>query len=136
MADAKAELVRGWLAKAHGDLAAARKLGAPPDPALDAALYHCQQAAEKAVKGWLVWRDQPIAKTHDVRLLVELAMTMEPGFSAWREAAEQLTPYAVVYRYPGEDPDPGSEEFEKGLAQAKALVAFVLSQFPDSCQPA
>ena len=82
MADAKAELVRSWLTKARGDLASARKLGAPPDPALDAALYHCQQAAEKAVKGWLVWRDQPVAKTHDVRLLVELAAALAPGFNA------------------------------------------------------
>ena len=46
-----------------------------------------------------------------------------------------MTPYAVIYRYPGVDPDPAPEEFEKGLAQAEALVAFVRTQLPESCQP-
>jgi HEPN domain-containing protein len=51
--NAKLELVRNWLIKAQHDLAAARKLALSPDPYLDVAVYHCQQAAEKAIKGFL-----------------------------------------------------------------------------------
>ena len=47
--NAKLELVQNWLIKAQHDLAAARKLSVGPDPYLDVAVYHCQQAAEKAV---------------------------------------------------------------------------------------
>lgn len=54
MDEAKRELVRGWLIKARNDLFTARALGGLPDAPLDTAIYHCQQAAEKAVKGtWL-----------------------------------------------------------------------------------
>jgi HEPN domain-containing protein len=48
--NAKLELVRNWLIKAQRDLAAARKLATSPDPYLDVAAYHCQQAAEKVTK--------------------------------------------------------------------------------------
>jgi HEPN domain-containing protein len=42
-----------WLRKAEGDLrAAAVDLGADP-PLVDDALFHCQQAVEKALKGLL-----------------------------------------------------------------------------------
>lgn len=51
--NARQELARNWLIKAQHDLAAARKLCADPDPYLDVAIYHCQQAAEKTVKGFL-----------------------------------------------------------------------------------
>lgn len=46
MDEAKRELVQSWLIKAQHDLAAARKLAADPNPYLDMAIYHCQQAAE------------------------------------------------------------------------------------------
>lgn len=64
MTDAKAQLVRGWLTKA--DLASARVLAANAPPLLDTAIYHCQQAAEKAVKGYLVFCDQEFERVHDI----------------------------------------------------------------------
>lgn len=57
MTDAKAHLVRSWMIKAQRDLASARVLAASDPPLLDTAMYHCQQAAEKAVKGYLVFCD-------------------------------------------------------------------------------
>ena len=52
---------------------------------LDIAIYHCQQAAEKALKGYLVHRDKRVEKTHDVGLLLERAMQVEPLFRTWRD---------------------------------------------------
>jgi HEPN domain-containing protein len=49
MTDAKAQLVQSWLTKAQHDLASARVLAASGPSLLDTAIYHCQQAAEKAV---------------------------------------------------------------------------------------
>lgn len=74
--NAKLELVQNWLLKAQRDLLAARRLASGTDPFLDIAVYHCQQAAEKAVKGFLVYRDQPFEKTHDVEVLVSLRTAM------------------------------------------------------------
>ena len=74
MDEAKLELVRDWLTRASHDLGAARALSSLEHPLLDVAIYHCQQAAEKTVKGWLQLQDDRFAKTHDVADLVNQAV--------------------------------------------------------------
>ncbi len=63
MADNLARLTRDWLTKAAHDLQNARIVSVTPDGPLDTAIYHCQQAAEKSLKGWLIWRGTKVAKT-------------------------------------------------------------------------
>jgi HEPN domain-containing protein len=41
-------------------------------------LFHCQQAAEKALKGFLAWHDQPFPKTHDLGKLGKQAVEVDP----------------------------------------------------------
>lgn len=65
MDEAKRSLVQAWLIKAQRDLASAQRLSVGDDPLLDTAAYHCQQAAEKAIKGFLVFSDVRVRKTHD-----------------------------------------------------------------------
>ena len=54
MGKAKRLLVQQWLQKARRDLMAAQKLGLELP---DIAIYHCQQGAEKALKGFLILHD-------------------------------------------------------------------------------
>jgi HEPN domain-containing protein len=136
MTDPTRQIVHDWLTRAQHDLAAARKLSTEPDPYLDAAIYHCQQAAEKAVKGFLTWRAEPLQRTHDVRRLVEVAEAHEPGFSVWRAAAARLNPYATEFRYPGGPLEPPRPEFDQALVDATAIYEFVLTLVPDDVRPA
>jgi len=99
---AKRELVRAWLIKARNDLDTARQISALPDGHLDTAIYHCQQAAEKAVKGFLALHDHPLQRSHDVERLVTLASTYESSLTDCVDAAILLTPYATAYE--GKDP--------------------------------
>lgn len=134
MDEAKRELVTGWLAKARHDLDSARKLAEGDDPILDTAIYHCQQAAEKALKGFLVHCDQPFDKTHDLNVLVKAAMLFQARFSDFTDDALELTPYATEYRYPGaEDPEP--EEFEQAYRRARRFLEFALSLLPPLGRP-
>ena len=133
--NAKLELVQSWLIKAQHDLAAARKLSTEPDPYLDVAIYHCQQAAEKAIKGFLVFHDQPFEKTHDIQVLITLALRHEAGFSNWLEAAVRLTPYATEFRYPSDLLEPDLDEFEQALEAASGLYNFTLSLLPPDLYP-
>jgi len=55
MDDAERELVCACLIEARHDLATARQISGLPDGHLDAAIYHCQQAAEKALKSFLAY---------------------------------------------------------------------------------
>jgi HEPN domain-containing protein len=128
--DAKQSLVRNWLNKARRDLLSAKRLVRGSEPYFDTAIYHCQQCTEKAVKGWLVYHDLTFEKTHDLRLLVTLASEIEPKFIQWYDVAEQVSPYATAYRYPGEVLEPTEEEFQKTLKAAAKFYDFVCSLLP------
>jgi HEPN domain-containing protein len=130
MDEAKRELVVAWLTKAQRDLASARKLAAPPEALLDTAIYHCQQAAEKAVKGLLLFHDQDFEKTHDITDLLRLAAPFAPELSAFLALGELLTPYAVRFRYPGTVPEPERAEYSQAQEAADQLVAAVLGLLP------
>jgi HEPN domain-containing protein len=130
MIEGKHKLVAAWMEKASHDLQSARILATADAPVLDTAIYHCQQAAEKAVKGYLVFHDIRFEKTHDVGDLVLLAAKQCAGFGEWNHAAQWLTPYARIFRYPGEVAEPEADEFREALHLAEGFVAFVLSLLP------
>jgi len=135
MDETKIEYVRQWLDKAYSDLHSARKLTASPDPILDTAFYHCQQAAEKAVKGYLAFCDHPLEKTHNVKELVRLASSYEPRFSGWTQTAEKVTPYATAFRYPPEITEPDEEQYQQAEEAAAGLLTFVVSLLPEEARP-
>jgi HEPN domain-containing protein len=138
MADeAKLELVRDWLTRANHDLAAARALAALDPPLLDTAIYHCQQAAEKSVKGWLQFQDDAFAKTHDIEDLVTQAARQQPDFNQLAKAAAILTPYVAAFRYPGGsfEPMPSREQFDEALRYAQDINDFVLKRLPPEAMP-
>jgi HEPN domain-containing protein len=75
-----------WLAVAGQDLKAVRNIIHGPDPALDIAAYHCQQAAEKiacrngtrSVKAALITRGIDAPRWHDIDSLITLLGGTEP----------------------------------------------------------
>ncbi len=129
------EIVLSWFAIAKRDLDSARRLTTDPDPYLDTAIYHCQQAAEKAVKGFLVFHNQDFPKTHDVRKVIAIAETIEPRFGAWLDAGELLTPFATAFRYTDDILEPSQDEFDEALKAAADLYIFVLSVIPAETHP-
>jgi HEPN domain-containing protein len=137
MDDAKRELVRAWLIKARNDLDTARQIASTPEGHLDTAIYHCQQAAEKAVKGFLGFHDHRLERSHDIERLVSLASRYDPSFGGWTDAAILLTPYATAYRYPGESMalEPTRAEFNDALDAAQQIFTFVLSAMPHELHP-
>ncbi len=130
MDEAKAQEICAWLSKALQDLQAAEWLLARPEPLSDAAGFHCQQVAEKALKAYLTWRDEPFEKTHSLVALVGKCLSFDPAFSELRTAAVTLTPYAVAVRYPGDLPELTREEAEEALALARQVWHFVLDRLP------
>jgi HEPN domain-containing protein len=131
---AKIEETTAWFQKAQGDLRAARVDLAADPPLVEDALFHCQQAVEKALKGFLTWYDQPFRKTHS---LVELGMqcaALEPSIEALLREAAKLSEYATKYRYPGET-TAVVEEAAEALDLAEEVVAQVLARLPAEVRP-
>lgn len=114
-----------WLDRARDDLGAATKLLRGSDPYPATAAYHCQQAAEKALKAVLAGAGQQVPKTHDLRVLVERAALTDPRLRALQDLAEQLTPLATEYRYPSDLPDPTPDETRQALAMARDFCTLV-----------
>lgn len=90
----------------------------------DIAVYHCQQAAKKAVKAFLVHHGKPYEKTHDIEVLVDLASEIDSEFSELTDAADALTPYATGFRYPNATfaVEPLPVESNEAFQHAKAIM--------------
>lgn len=135
MDEATRTAVQSWLFKSKRDLAAARRLAARRSPLLDAAIYHCQQAAEKAVKGFLVFQGDTFPKTHDIEVLARLAAGYAPVYGSLYDAADRLTQYATTYRYPGLLLEPNRAEYEQALQDAEVFVTTTLTLLPRKAHP-
>ncbi len=122
---------RAWMAKAASDLrAGAHELQADP-PLTGDAVFHAQQAAEKALKGFLVWHDIPFRRTHDLAELGRQCATQDASLISLLERAAALTEYAWRFRYPGEPEEPGVEEAEQALALAREVFDTISSRLPE-----
>ena len=116
---------RDWLIKAQNDLASAKLLASTAQPIRDTAIYHCQQAGEKALKALLAWQERPLQKTHDLAILLNQVVSDCPDLEALRGPADLLTPYAVEYRYPGDFVAPAQDELNEALAAAETILSTV-----------
>ena len=126
---------RGWLLKAQLDLSAG-EADLQHDPRLCGdAMFHAQQASEKALKAFLSWHELPFRKTHDLRELFAACSSIDPSLSEIAHRAESLTPYAWVLRYPGEHEDPDPLDALEALTQAREVVETVMSRLPDEVRP-
>lgn len=69
---------RAWFSKAETDLRAGTfELGAGPSLTSDI-VFHSQQAAEKATKGFLTWHGRIYRKTHNLVEIGEACAAIDP----------------------------------------------------------
>lgn len=130
MQKAKLVLVRFWLRKAQRDLGVAQKIAADFP---DIAIYHCQQGAEKALKGFLVLHDRDPGNTHNINTLIQEASAIKPEFRVELQEAGILSQYNQTYRYPSdptEDFNPSPGELKRAFRIAKAVYTSVLEAMP------
>ena len=129
--DPRLEDARAWLDKAALDLRAADLLAGSSDAALlGNATFHAQQAAEKALKAFLAWHDEPFRKTHSIEELRRACVAIAPDLAPVIDSAVPLTEYAWKFRYPGDAGEPSREETERALQSARSLVLAVEALLP------
>lgn len=127
--------VREWVEKAAEDLGVAELILRAKQPYFGASLFHCQQAAEKMLKAYLVWNDRPFRKTHELQELLSACAGIDPQFSALSSPAKTLTQYAVDYRYPGAIGMLKLQEVEDAVRLAHEIFTFVLDRLPPDVKP-
>ncbi|UUV18842.1 HEPN domain-containing protein [Fusobacteria bacterium ZRK30] len=65
----------------------------------DQAIYHFQQAGEKALKSILFFYKAKVPKNHDLSNVLDKIIELDKEFEKLYESAENLTPYSTAYRY-------------------------------------
>jgi HEPN domain-containing protein len=114
-----------WLAKSEEDRLAAEWLLQSEAPLTLASAFHIQQCAEKLLKALLVEKGRTFEKRHDLPYLLERAsqetLRTHVGF------LEELSPYAVEFRYPGDFHPPTEREAKELLSQLLAFRTDLLS---------
>ena len=63
--------------------------------------FHCQQCAEKYLKARLTEAGLNVPKTHDLVILLQLLLAVEPLWASFAPTLRRLNDYAVKFRYPG-----------------------------------
>lgn len=120
------EISAEWVLKAEGDYHTAfREYRARNQPNYDAACFHAQQCIEKYLKALLIQNQIEFNRVHDLEILLNAALVLDPLLNALRPDAQLLTQYAVSFRYPGESADK-SEAKEAVLAMRNCKEAILL----------
>ena len=82
---------------------------------------HAQQAVEKLFKAWLALLDETYPLVHDLRRLLEMLTAYEPDAHRFGALIE-YTPYAMQFRYTGQDMPAGSLDRERIVEEVSALL--------------
>lgn len=126
----KSDAARAWLRKALRDLDSADRLCKDSPPFTDTALFHAQQAAEKSLKAFLTYHEVSFEKTHDLEEISGRILAIDPTLEPLLKRVSVLTPFAVVFRYPGEDADPELPETLKLIALAREAFDAIVGRLP------
>lgn len=87
MTPAFKEYINAWLQKAEHDIIRAQRLLEIEPMIMDNACFHCQQAIEKSLKGFLCYHGKDIEKTHNIIFLLAECVGFDPIFVNLRASA-------------------------------------------------
>ena len=125
---------KSWLGIAKSDLGAGQSLCTHETFSTQAAFF-AQQAAEKVIKGFLVWHQVRFKKDHDIRYLGNLALEKDGALREVIDEAVALNPFAVTFRYPGEDVGLSIDDASEALKIAEKLFDEILTKLPAEVHP-
>lgn len=122
------DLVKEWYSFAMMDFSAAIHLNNTmlPKP-LEIICYHCQQSAEKILKGFLISNIIEPPKTHDLQQLCEMCIEINDDFDDLKNVCNDLNRYGVQARYPNEI-EVLETDVEMALQSVQTMLEFFEAQ--------
>lgn len=127
---AEIEIGRQWVTKANNDLLNADNNLRAEEIPFDTVCFHCQQAAEKLLKAYLTAKGCRPPFTHDLLLLLEQVLPLDPDAESLREDLASLTPFAVEVRYPDEGPMPSEGDAKEARDSAERVLTWLQEALP------
>jgi HEPN domain-containing protein len=117
-----------WLAKAENDLLNIENNLAARLIPWDTICFHAQQAAEKLLKGFLVFHGRELIRTHDLVALLSACVQVEPSLAKLQQDCQRLTYYAVASRYPDDLNDPDEKDGHEMIEGVRRVRTEILSR--------
>ena len=96
---AKKDMVKEWFNKGQKDIEDAEFL-LNNNRATENISFHIQQAAEKYLKGFLIFQGWKLEKIHDLVKLLEEAIRIDKSFSEFTKTVRKTTNFYFESRYP------------------------------------
>lgn len=87
----KINIVKEWLDFANKDISCAKYLLDMRPVPIEIICYHCEQAAEKVLKGYLIHQDVEPPRTHDLRLICKMCADIDETFDEISQSCVNLT---------------------------------------------
>ena len=113
-----------WFDFARMDLQSAKYLLNMHPVPIEIICYHCEQAAEKMLKGALIAKDIDPPKTHDLVLLCKLCGETDSEYLSLLDSCVELTPYGVQARYPAQL-ELDESDMQSALRESQKICAVV-----------
>ncbi|MFB0552844.1 MAG: HEPN domain-containing protein [Phycisphaerae bacterium] len=127
--DKKLEYAKRWLDKAKNDLLDADNNLAADKVPYDTVCFHCQQATEKLLKGFLVAHGCGYPITHNLFVILDKVVEYDGLAESLRETLALLNPYAVEVRYPGDELTLTMDNASEARQAAQEVVEWTKSRF-------
>lgn len=94
--------------------------------ALETVSFHIQQAAEKYLKGFLIFQGKPSERIHDLVKLLQDATKIDASFAVFKEAIRKITNFYFESRYPmGYEVEYTEEEIQEALIEVQKLIQLI-----------
>lgn len=101
-----------WLFHAYQDLLAARML-IVDRRLFNPTVFHCQQAIEKSLKAFLLYKHRKLFDGHNLTWLCKQAALTDQSFTKWIGKSTLLNRFYIETRYPADIP----EEIDRQLVE-------------------
>lgn len=114
-----------WFTYADADLQSALFLLDMHPAPREIICYHCQQSAEKYLKGFIALNGGELLRTHDLLILNKKCSFYNSNLSVLEDDCINLTDYGVQVRYPFSI-DITEEDMEQAIKSAKRVKALII----------
>lgn len=117
-----------WLFHSYQDLLAAKVL--IDDKRLYApTVFHCQQAIEKALKAYMLYKSHRLFDGHNLAWLCKQAAMLDSDFTKWLAQCAMLNRFYIETRYPADIPiEIDRAQTDEILTATDEMVDFVCDQ--------
>jgi HEPN domain-containing protein len=124
--------VEDWVLHADRDLKVSELIMKDDEPFTNIVAFHCQQAIEKYLKAYMIEKNIPLIKTHDlIKLNGMIKETKDLGID--KEKLILINEVYIESRYPGElgllpDGMPTNEQAQKFIEYATEIKATIMDE--------